>query len=56
MGLVYVGHGCKYMLKMVGKCQIEHTRSLAPKADVTREFGEHSDLFLKRTVWNPKKC
>ncbi|KIW29741.1 uncharacterized protein PV07_05530 [Cladophialophora immunda] len=49
-----IEHGCKYMLKIIEKCQMEHIRSIAPKADVTAEFREHSDLFLKRTVWNQK--
>ncbi|OQU97765.1 hypothetical protein CLAIMM_03650 [Cladophialophora immunda] len=49
-----IEHGCEYMLKIIDKCQIEHIRSIAPKADVTAEFREHSDLFLKRTVWNQK--
>lgn len=49
-----IEHGCRYMLKIFEKCQIEHIRSISPKADVTKEFREHSDLFLKRTVWNQK--
>jgi cation diffusion facilitator CzcD-associated flavoprotein CzcO len=49
-----IEHGCKYICKIIEKCQIEYIRSIAPKEEVMREFREHSDLFLKRTVWNQK--
>ncbi|EXJ89881.1 hypothetical protein A1O3_02948 [Capronia epimyces CBS 606.96] len=47
-----IEHGCRYILKLVEKSQIERIKSLAPKEDVTNQFREHSDLLLKRTVWN----
>jgi cation diffusion facilitator CzcD-associated flavoprotein CzcO len=49
-----IEHGCRYILQIIKKCQLEGITSIAPKAEVTHEFREHSDLLLKRTVWNQK--
>jgi cation diffusion facilitator CzcD-associated flavoprotein CzcO len=47
-----IEHGCHYILEIVSKAQRERIRHISPKADATAEFREHSDLLLKRTVWN----
>ena len=36
---------------MVKKSQLEDIRSFAPREDVTRQFQQHADLFMKKTVW-----
>jgi len=40
-----------YMNKVITKCQIENIKSLKPRQDVTDQFRQHSDEFLKRTAW-----
>ncbi|KEF51123.1 uncharacterized protein A1O9_12846 [Exophiala aquamarina CBS 119918] len=47
-----IEQGCHYILQIIEKCQIERVRSISPTAQATQEFREHSDLLLKRTVWN----
>jgi len=47
-----IEHGCRYMLKIIEKCQLEGIRAISPTAKATHDFREHSDLLLKRTVWN----
>ncbi|KAK7894332.1 hypothetical protein LTR67_006093 [Exophiala xenobiotica] len=49
-----IEHGCRYLLKIIEKCQVERIKTVAPKAEVTHQFREHADLLLKRTVWNQK--
>jgi hypothetical protein len=49
-----IEHGNRYILKIIEKCQLEGISAIAPTADATHEFREHSDLLLKRTVWNQK--
>lgn len=41
----------QYMFKIITKTQIEGIKSLAPRMDVTYQFRQHADLFLKRTAW-----
>ncbi|KAL1310668.1 hypothetical protein AAFC00_000934 [Neodothiora populina] len=40
-----------YMQAVITKAQIEGIKSLAPRADVSRQFRQHADLFLQRTAW-----
>lgn len=49
-----IEEGCRYILQVIEKCQIERVRSIDPRADITNQFREHADLLLKRTVWNQK--
>ncbi|EXJ69271.1 uncharacterized protein A1O5_07307 [Cladophialophora psammophila CBS 110553] len=42
----------RYFNAAVRKIQAEWIKSLAPRMDVAKEFQEHADLYLKRTVWD----
>lgn len=41
----------KYMFKCINKIQLENIKSIAPKAEASRQFRQHADLFLQRTSW-----
>jgi len=41
----------RYILSAITKCQVEDIKSLAPKMESARQFRQHADLFLQRTVW-----
>jgi hypothetical protein len=41
-----------YFLQMIEKMQVENVRTFTPSVQATRDFGEHHDLFMKRTVWH----
>jgi hypothetical protein len=41
-----------YFLQMIEKMQVENIRSFSPSVQATRDFVEHHDLFMKRTVWH----
>jgi len=41
----------RYHFQIIRKAQIENIKSIGPREDVTNQFIEHSDLFLKRTAW-----
>lgn len=50
--LPVIEFGAHYMLKIVEKCQLELIKAISPKVKATKDFQEHSDLLLKRMVWN----
>lgn len=41
----------KYMNAVITKAQVENIKSFSPRLDVSFEFRQHADLFLKRTAW-----
>lgn len=40
-----------YIHSVITKAQVEDIKSLAPRLDVSLQFRQHADLFLKRTAW-----
>lgn len=42
----------KYILQILEKMQVENIRSLTPKAEAIAEYGEHTDVWQKRMVWD----
>lgn len=40
-----------YMFKLIDKIQTECIASLCPSIDATRDYNEHIQSFLQRTVW-----
>jgi hypothetical protein len=46
-----IEHGCKYILEIVKKCQVERIAAIVPKMEAMQDFREHADLLLKRTVF-----
>ncbi|PMD35399.1 flavin-binding monooxygenase-like protein [Hyaloscypha variabilis F] len=47
--LAYVGN---YAVKIIKKMQNEFIRSITPKQDITDLFNEHTQEFIKQTVWS----
>ncbi|EXJ67384.1 uncharacterized protein A1O5_09397 [Cladophialophora psammophila CBS 110553] len=47
-----IEHGCRYMIQVIEKCQLEKIKYLSPKVEATHQFREYADLLLKRTVWS----
>ncbi|KAK4561381.1 hypothetical protein LTR86_004698 [Recurvomyces mirabilis] len=41
----------KYMFDVIEKAQVENVKSFNPRLDLSKQFRQHSDLFLKRTAW-----
>ena len=41
-----------YVIKFLKKFQTELVRTFVPKQDVTDEFNEHAQEYLRHTVWN----
>ncbi|KAI6884170.1 steroid monooxygenase [Hortaea werneckii] len=41
----------EYMLDIIHKAQEENIKSLTPRLDISRQFRQHADLFLRRTAW-----
>ncbi|KAK5170357.1 uncharacterized protein LTR77_004944 [Saxophila tyrrhenica] len=41
----------KYMFDAISKAQIENIKSFTPRLDLSNQFRQHADLFLKRTAW-----
>ncbi|GAB7362867.1 hypothetical protein MBLNU230_g3169t1 [Neophaeotheca triangularis] len=41
----------RYMLSAICKCQEENIKALSPRLDISKQFRQHADLFLKRTAW-----
>lgn len=41
----------RYMFDAIEKAQIENIKSYTPRLDLSRQFRQHADLFLKRTAW-----
>ncbi|KAK3676970.1 hypothetical protein LTR78_003175 [Recurvomyces mirabilis] len=41
----------KYMFDVIEKAQMENIKSFNPRLDLSKQFRQHSDLFLKRTAW-----
>ncbi|KAI6915165.1 steroid monooxygenase [Hortaea werneckii] len=41
----------QYMLAIMSKAQEENIKSLTPRLDISRQFRQHADLFLRRTAW-----
>jgi hypothetical protein len=44
--------GTKHFMQVIKKMRKEHIRRLSPKEGPTRDFGEHADVYLKRTAWD----
>jgi len=42
----------RYIIQVVEKMQIEHIRSITPKIEVIDDYGEHTDVWQKRMVWD----
>jgi cation diffusion facilitator CzcD-associated flavoprotein CzcO len=40
-----------YAIKIIKKMQTDFIKSIVPKQDVTDAFNEHTQEFIKRTVW-----
>lgn len=40
-----------YINKVITKSQVENIKAIAPRLDVSKQFRQHADLFLKRTAW-----
>jgi hydroxyversicolorone monooxygenase len=47
--LSYVGN---YAVKMIKKMQNEFIKSITPKQEITDLFNEHTQEFIKQTVWS----
>jgi len=43
--------GTKHFMQVIKKMRKEHIRRLSPKEGPTQDFGEHADVYLKRTAW-----
>jgi hypothetical protein len=41
----------RYIFSCITKCQVENIKSLTPRMDLSKQFRQHADLFLKRTAW-----
>lgn len=41
----------KYMFDAITKAQVEDIKSYTPRMDLSKQFRQHADLFLKRTAW-----
>jgi hypothetical protein len=41
----------KYMFDIITKAQVENIKSFTPRMDISRQFRQHSDLYLQRTAW-----
>ncbi|KAK5109891.1 hypothetical protein LTR62_006498 [Meristemomyces frigidus] len=41
----------QYMFDVIEKAQVENIKSFTPRLDVSQQFRQHADLFLKRTAW-----
>jgi hypothetical protein len=41
----------KYMFDAIEKAQVENIKSYTPRLDLSNQFRQHADLFLKRTAW-----
>ena len=46
----------RYIIQIITKVQEEHIKSLAPKAEAARQFRQHADTLLERTVWTGPCC
>lgn len=46
--LAYVS---QYALKMIKKIQSEYICAIAPRQDITDEFNEHTQEWIRHTVW-----
>ncbi|KAF1816732.1 FAD/NAD(P)-binding domain-containing protein [Eremomyces bilateralis CBS 781.70] len=40
-----------YILDVIRKAQVENIKSFTPRMDVSKQFRQHADSFLKRTAW-----
>lgn len=40
-----------YINKVITKAQVENIKAIAPRLDVSKQFRQHADLYLKRTAW-----
>lgn len=40
------------ILAIIQKIQKEDIKSISPRVDITDEFMEHADLWVKRTAWS----
>lgn len=38
-------------MRLLKKCQTEHIRALAPRADAVADYNEHIAAFMPRTAW-----
>jgi hypothetical protein len=41
-----------HFLAMIEKMQVENIKSFSPSAQATKDFCEHHDLFMRRTIWH----
>ncbi|KAK3719990.1 hypothetical protein LTR37_004113 [Vermiconidia calcicola] len=41
----------KYMFDAISKAQMENIKCYTPRLDLSNQFRQHADLFLKRTAW-----
>ncbi|KAK5136660.1 hypothetical protein LTR08_002313 [Meristemomyces frigidus] len=41
----------RYMFAVITKAQEENIKSFTPRLDLSKQFRQHSDLFLQRTAW-----
>lgn len=41
----------KYMFDAISKAQVENIKSYTPRLNLSNQFRQHADLFLKRTAW-----
>ncbi|KAK5123775.1 hypothetical protein LTR85_002411 [Meristemomyces frigidus] len=41
----------QYMFDVITKAQEENIKSFTPRLDLSKQFRQHSDLFLQRTAW-----
>lgn len=40
-----------YMFDVITKAQVENIKAFTPRLDLSKQFRQHSDLFLQRTAW-----
>lgn len=42
---------CEYAIQIIKKMQRDHIKSWVPRQEVTDEFNEHAQEWIKHTVW-----
>lgn len=50
--LVMMEYFSRYVIQVVQKMQVEDIKSMTPKAKIIDDYGDHADLWMKRTVWD----
>lgn len=47
-------HYTKYLLRLIHKMQTQNYKAVEPREETITDFIEHSDTFMKCTVWSEK--